>query len=392
MSNIDAINLGFIFGCGVLVIFMQVGFAMLEPGLNSHVHAVNILFKNLIDLCIGACVYYAIGYRIMWPERFAAHDPFFGIPHNAGAGIEWFYQVAFAATSTTIVSGAVAGRMRFKAYLAYTVFISGLVYPVIGRLLWSKTGFSAFHDFAGSIVVHGVGGVTALAAVMILRPRIDRFNPGFIPHHNLPLSVLGAMILWVGWYGFNGGSVPFLIGQNDESTQSAIYKLSGVIVNTTLGAATGAIAGMIFGLFPNRGVLSLKAAINGSLGGLVSITASCDAINALEACVIGTVAGFLVIVGEAFLEEMKWDDTVGAFPVHGVCGIWGGIAVALSDNSAYTLKTQLVGILFLGGVFIVMMMFFSILKFFNWLEVSPEEERRGLDAVEHNVRAYHPCP
>lgn len=447
------INAGFTLICAIFVVLMQLGFAMLETGLNSHKNAANILFKNLIDFCIGAVVYYLIGYKVMFPERFAPGE-YWGIPQGgADDGIKWFYQVAFAATATTIVSGAVAGRMRFKAYLLYTVFIAGVVYPLAGRFLWSTTGFYAqqgFHDFAGSIVVHGVGGMSSLAAVMVLRQREICATPGAVKHHNLSLAMLGCMILLVGWYGFNGGSIKYLVpnevdiiseiaspeflGLTQEeaaqltseerrsrammklaelpaekvlelrksASEAGMRSLSTVVVNTTLGGACGAIVAMFAGCKrerkSRRRFLVPTAAINGCLAGLVSITANCDTITPLEAMLIGGVGGVLVLVGEAALLWIKKDDTVGAFPVHGLCGLWGGVAVGFfSDNPAHKLLLQTAAsLVVLCLVFVVMLGFFLALKrpipWLKWegMEISVRDEATGLDRTEHNIDAYHP--
>lgn len=380
----SAINLSFTFFCGVLVILMQLGFAMLESGLNSYKNTANILFKNMADLCIGAIIFYTIGYHIMFPEHFASANFLLGVP--PGKGVHWFYQMAFAATACTIVSGAVAGRMQFKAYLMFSGFLGGIVYPIVGRLCWSETGYfykMGFHDLAGSVVVHGVGGMAAFAAILVLRPRQGRFFPGFVGHHNLVFALLGTLLLWVGWYGFNAGSIGDLVG-------SDTIKFARIIENTTLGAAAGALAGMFFGLIPYRKKLNLKAAMNGALGGLVSVTANCDIITAPSALFIGTIAGLFVIFGEILLEQLKLDDTVGAVPVHGICGIWGGLATAFFTNNV-NFGTQLLTIITcLSCVFFTMYLFFKLLKALGWLEVSLEDEQRGLDLSEHDLEAYRP--
>ncbi len=433
MINADAINLVFVFFCGVLVLLMQIGFAMLEAGLNSYKNTANILFKNLIDLCIGAIIFFLIGYQIMKPEFYEGLDFILGLPRDSKnpektvkLGIEWFYQMAFAATTATIVSGAVAGRMKFRAYLLYSGFLAGIVYPVAGRLLWAEQGLFAnkFHDLAGSVVVHGVGGITALAAIIVLRPRQGRFSiPGFIGHHNLAYALLGALLLWVGWYGFNAGSMAELVSplspqnlidleegklanlltETNKANTDKIGEFSRIIINTTLGAAFGALSGMLVGLIPYKKFLNLKAAINGALGGLVAITANCNVIEPYSAVAIGLIAGFLVILGEMVLESLKLDDTVGAVPVHALCGIWGGLAVPIFGSSQYIEKLELSDsygfgdqffaiLVVLGGVFITMLIFFKVLKGIGWLEVSIEDEKVGLDISEHNMETYNPRP
>lgn len=397
-NAIYAINLGFVFLCGVLVVLMQLGFAMFEAGLNAKKNAANILFKNLADFSIGAFLFYLFGYGIMFPEKYSSSELItilgfefgIGIPNSVGAGIEWFYQMAFAATAATIVSGAVAGRMQFKAYIFYSAVLVGFVYPIVGRFLWSDMGYfsNSFHDFAGSIVVHAVGGVTALAAVIVLRPRIGRFSGEFIGHHNLVFALLGTILLWVGWYGFNGGSISSLIGTNTEETKESIKVFSNVVANTTLGAVAGTLSAVTLGYVPNKR-LDLKTALNGALGGLVAITANCDLITPLQALSVGGFAGLLVITGELILEWLKKDDTVGAFAVHGLCGIFGGIVAGIAAGDDINVWSQLQAIgAMLSFVFIVMLTFFYLLKRFDMLEVSLDDERKGLDISEHKLEAY----
>jgi len=384
----EAIDWTFIFFCGVLVILMQLGFAMLESGLNSHKNTANILFKNLADLCVAAISFYITTYLIKT----------FGKTNIEWlSGVKWFYQMAFAATAATIVSGAVAGRMRFKAYLFFSAFLSGVVYPIIVWICWTEGGFfkdSGFIDLAGSVVVHGVGGAAALAAVIVLRPRHGRYSAGFVGHHNLAYVLLGTIILWVGWYGFNAGSIG--IESLFEGNTFKSVKLNRIIVNTTLGAAAGGLSGMLIGVIPYRRKLNLKAAVNGTLGGLVAITANCDIIENYEAIIIGMVAGALVIFGEMLLNMKRWeiDDTIGAVPVHGLCGIWGGLAVSLfGEGKLSNIHIQLGGILCcLTFVFIMMWSFFSVLKALGWLEVDENEESVGLDESEHGLKAYRPMP
>ena len=302
------------------------------------------MFKNIIDLAAGVLIFWFIGYSIMYganeiiPGWLAfsgfgiSSTPPEALGGNLNPQVDWLFQVAFAATAATIVSGAVAGRMKFSGYLIYSVFITAFIYPISGFWVWGGGWLSAmgFHDFAGSIVVHSVGGFAALAAVIVLGPRIGRFsekgkNP--FPPHSMALATLGVFILWVGWYGFNPGSqLAFSGAANTDITMM-------VAVNTTLAAGAGAILAMIGGWI-KQGKPDLSYTLNGALAGLVGITANCDTVTNFESIIIGAVAGVLVVLGMELLERLKLDDTVGAWPVHGLCGIWGGIAVGIFGDYA----------------------------------------------------------
>lgn len=406
-ENAFAIDNFFLFITAVLVLFMQAGFAMVEVGLNSAKNTVNILFKNLIDLCAGGILFYAFGYSIMYGnDLFGGFFAFngFGISSvapEATAGalhpqVDWLFQVAFAATAATIVSGAVAGRMRFVSYLIYTVVITGLVYPVSGFWKWGGGWLDAmgFYDFAGSLVVHAVGGFAGLAGAMVLGPRIGRFNgiSKAMPGHNLTLSALGVFILWIGWYGFNPGSQLAIVGTDNTSAVMLIA------VNTSLAAMAGGVFAMIVAwiLFKKP---DLTMALNGVLAGLVAITANCDGVTNNAAIVIGGVGGILVIFGTILLEKLKIDDPVGAFPVHGLNGIWGGIAVAIfgtygpvAEGSSIiygNFGAQIIGSLAIPvWAFVTCFILFKILKAAKILRVDEEEELRGLDISEHGEEAY----
>ena len=388
----DAVNIGFTMICGVLVVLMQLGFAMVESGLNSHRHTANILFKNLSDLSIGAIVFYLIGYKIMFPENSAGFLS--AVPPSEGT--TWFYQMAFAATAATIVSGAVAGRMQFKAYLIFSALLVGIIYPIVGFFCWSsESPFSGrLHDFAGSIVVHGVGGAAALAAITVLRPRMNRFGEGADPdrHHNLAYVLMGTLLLWVGWYGFNGGSICDLV----TSDGSGASTLSRVLFNTTLGAAGGTIGGILVTAFRSDGKIDLKAAMNGCLGGLVSITAGCDIMPPWACLLAGVTGGAIVFYTEIIfenLENLELDDTVSAVAVHGICGIFGGILAGITQKLIDPQFSLIIhSALILGAltsVYFIMYLVFLGLKGAKILEVTKEAEAVGLDQSEHNLSAYN---
>ena len=380
----------------VLVLFMQAGFAMVEAGFNSAKNTVNILFKNVMDCCLGVLLFWVVGYGLMYPGDFNGWLGFAGIGvsetvEGAGPGVlhpqvDWLFQVAFAATAATIVSGAVAGRMKFGAYLVYSVIITAIVYPISGSWKWGGGWLDAmgFYDFAGSILVHAVGGFAGLAGALILGPRSGRFTSDghsvAVPGHNIPLAALGVFILWIGWYGFNPGSQLAFSGQ--ANTDATVL----IAANTTLAAAAGGVCATILSwiLF---GKPDLSMALNGVLAGLVGITANCDSVTNVSAIIIGTVAGLLVVFSIILLDKLKIDDPVGAFPVHGVCGIWGGIATGIFGD--YSLGTQILGSVVIPlWSFGTMIVVFSILKAMGALRVSPEDELRGLDISEHGMHAY----
>lgn len=395
-ENAFAIDNFFLFICAVLVLFMQAGFSMLEAGLNASKNTVNILMKNVMDLGLGVLLYYVIGYGIMYPGDFNGYFGFAGfgvseagtdaVPGGLDPQVDWLFQVAFAATAATIVSGAVAGRMKFVGYLVYTVVLTGLIYPISGAWKWGGGFLDAmgFYDFAGSLVVHAVGGFAGLAGAIALGPRIGRFsNNGdskALPGSNLAIATLGVFILWIGWYGFNPGSQLLISGSVN------VHAVMLIAANTTLSAAAGAVAATIFAWF----VFSkpdLTMAINGALAGLVGITANCDSVTNGEAIIIGLVAGILVVVGIMILDSAKIDDPVGAWPVHGLCGIWGGIATGIFGG--HPIGAQIVGSIVIPiWAFVTMYIVFMALKSANMLRVSEEDELKGLDISEHGMESY----
>jgi Amt family ammonium transporter len=421
-ANDYTINTLIMFVCAVLVIFMQAGFAMVEVGLNSAKNTVNILSKNVMDLAVGVLLFLLIGYSLMYPgtwisegylgspSAFIGRDsqvevvdgtevwasaPAYSDGAYASNSADFLFQVAFAATAATIVSGAVAGRMKFGAYLVYSAVLTGLIYPISGSWKWGGGFLDAmgFQDFAGSIVVHAVGGFAGLAGAIFLGPRLGRYTADGksvpLPGHNIAFAALGVFILWVGWYGFNPGSQLTYSGAiNAEAT-------TYIAVTTTVAAAAGAVAALVFGwgLF---GKPDLTMALNGVLGGLVSITANCDRVSQVESVIIGAIGGALVVIGIVMLDKMKIDDPVGAWPVHGLCGVWGGIATGIFGDLPDGIESvgAFIGVQAFATVvicvwaFVTMSIVFGVLKAIGMLRVSPEEEQAGLDISEHGMHAY----
>ncbi len=349
--------------CAFLVFFMQAGFAMVETGLTRSKNAVNIMTKNLLDFSFGALVFWAIGYAIMYASgdaNFLGFDAAFAFLDSANAPTDnggyassagWLFQVVFAATAATIVSGAMAERTKLSSYVIYSIILSGIVYPISGHWIWGGGWLAdlGIRDFAGSTVVHSVGGWAALAGAMLVGPRLGKYGKdgsvNVISPHNMPLAALGVFILWFGWYGFNAGS-----------TLLAIGGISHVAVTTTLAASAGAVGALILSwiLFKKP---DLSMALNGALAGLVGITAPCASVSTTSAVIIGLIAGVLVVYSILFIErKLKIDDPVGAISVHGICGAWGTLAVGLFGQQAidiqYWDETSTIkdGLFFGGGV------------------------------------------
>ncbi|MDP7014931.1 MAG: ammonium transporter [Pirellulaceae bacterium] len=409
-AEIDyTINTLVMFICAVLVFFMQAGFAMVEVGLNAAKNAVNILFKNLMDLSVGVLLFLFIGFGLMYPGADAAGEWFgFGgtmVTRDGTDGelasysssVDFLFQAAFAAAAATIVSGCVAGRMKFGAYLVYSAVLTGLIYPISGMWKWGGGALAewGFADFAGSVVVHAVGGFAGLAGAIALGARLGRYSkegkPQPMPGHNLPLAALGVFVLWIGWYGFNAGSqLTYSGAANAELTTS-------IAMMTTIAAAGGAVAAMLLGwaLFRKP---DLTMALNGALAGLVGITANCDQVSQLSALAIGGVAGLLVVLGIVALDKLRIDDPVGAFPVHGLCGVWGGIATGIfgtaipegMSRSGYVSVQALSTLIICVWAFSTMSVVFYSLKAVGLLRVSAEDEMAGLDISEHGMHAYPP--
>lgn len=387
--------------CTALVFFMHTGFAFLEIGLTRQKNTINILFKNIFIITVGLLLYYIAGFNLMYPgfaEGSAGFFEFagFGIappengmtPDYADGGYTWWtdflFQGMFAATAATIVSGAVAERMKIGPFMIFTVIYVGLVYPIAGSWKWGG-GFleqMGFYDFAGSTLVHSVGGWAALVAVYLLGARIGKFKngkPQAIPGHNIPLATAGVLILWLGWFGFNGGSV---LSADPELT-------SLTLVTTCLAAAAGGVVAALVSFIKYKN-LDLTMFLNGILGGLVGITAGADVMTPESAIIIGAIAGTLIVFAVAFVDAIKLDDPVGAIAVHLICGIWGTLAVGIfSTNPEHTFLIQLTGVACYAAFCIVssFIIIFTLKKLVG-IRVSEREELEGLDAHEHGMDAY----
>ena len=389
--------------CTGLVFFMHLGFSFLEIGLTRQKNTVNILFKNFFVITIGLLLYMIGGFNLMYPgfeEGSAGFFKFagFGIgapdggmtPGYADGGYTWWtdflFQGMFAATAATIVSGAVAERIKLNAFMLFTIFYVGLVYPIIGSWKWGGGFLDAlgFYDFAGSTLVHSVGGWGALVVVYFLGARIGKFGedgkPRAIPGHNLPLSAAGVLILWLGWFGFNGGSV---LSADPELT-------SLTLVTTCIAAAAGGVSAAIFSNILYK-TYDLTMFMNGVLGGLVGITAGADQMSPTAATLIGIIAGIILPIGVSLIDKLKLDDPVGAIAVHLICGIWGTLAVGIFGAMASVdqFVNQLIGVGVIGvfSVICAGIIIYAI-KTIVGIRVSEEEELKGLDISEHSMDAY----
>ena len=389
--------------CTALVFFMHLGFSFLEIGLTRQKNAVNILFKNFFVITSGLLIYCIGGFNLMYPGfeegtmgilKFAG----FGIAapeggmtvEYASAGYTWWtdflFQGMFAATAATIVSGAVAERIKLNSFMLFSIIYVGLVYPIIGSWKWGS-GFLdqwGFYDFAGSTLVHSVGGWAALIAVYLLGSRIGKFGKdgksNAIPGHNIPLAAAGVLILWLGWFGFNGGSV---LSADPELT-------SLTLVTTCLAAAAGGVSSALFSNIMYKN-FDLTMFMNGVLGGLVGITAGADQMSPTDAIFIGVIAGVIIVLGISLIDKLKLDDPVGAIAVHLICGIWGTLAVGIFGAMASIDQfiIQLIGVGIVGAfscisAFIILF----IIKKTIGLRVEEEEELKGLDLSEHGMDAY----
>ena len=386
-----------------LVFIMHLGFSTLETGLTQSKNTVNILFKNVFIVCMGILTYYFIGFNTHYPAGdwngfvsiggmagFADADAVANTTsiYNAGYGYwaDFIFQAMFAATAATIVSGAVAERVKLGSFMIFATLLVGLAYPIVGSWHWGGGWLSGlndgngFYDFAGSTVVHAFGGFAALACVMVLGPRKGKYTANGIKPilgHSMPLAAIGVFLLWLGWYGFNGGSV--------LSADPA--GVAFVFVTTTLAAATGALASIVVSwVFLKKPDLSM--ALNGILAGLVAITAGADSISPTMAIVTGAVGGVIVVFSILFFDKIKIDDPVGAISVHGVVGIWGTLAVGLF-NADHSPVAQLIGALSVAATaFVFSFVVFFVLKMIMGVRVSEEEEIEGLDLQEHGAPAY----
>jgi len=416
----NSINYVWIIICAILVFFMQAGFALVESGMVRVKNVANVLMKNFMDFVIGTIVFLVIGYSLLMGSDVGGlvGDPtsafmLMGDSFDVGTMLLWFFMLVFAATSVTIVSGAIAERPKFKTYLIYSAVVTAFIYPVYAHWVWGGGwlatsdfmvdlggGYGAL-DFAGSGVVHALGGLLALAACVVIGPRIGKYTkegrPLPIPGHNMTMVMLGGFILWMGWFGFNAGSTL-------NGNQLVIAK---VCVTTVIAGAAGALTAVLIA-WKKVGTPDLGLAVNGMLGGLVGITAGCAWVEPWAALVIGVVSGFLVCHGVWFLEKKGVDDVVGAISVHGLNGLWGLIALGLFADGTfgvYSYEGEMVtGLLYGNAGFMAVqlinaavvaawalgtgfILFYGLKKTVG-LRVSPEEEMQGLDISEHNTSAY----
>jgi len=386
--------------CTALVFFMHLGFALLESGLTRQKNTLNILFKNIFIITTGLLLYCFVGFNLMYPGFAEGSLGVFGF---AGFGLDavaaadlaynegytywtdFLFQGMFAATAATIVSGAVAERVKIVPFMIFVVLYVGLVYPIAGSWKWGG-GFLdqlGFYDFAGSTLVHSVGGWAALVAVWLLGARIGKFKDGkplAIPGHNIPLATAGVLILWLGWFGFNGGSV--------LSADPALTSLT--LVTTCLAAAAGGVAAFLVSTAMYKN-LDLTMFLNGILGGLVGITAGADQMGPTDAILIGAIAGVIIVLAVRFIDIIKLDDPVGAIAVHLFCGIWGTLAVGIFGAMAGwdQFVSQLVGVASYAAICIIStFVILFILKKTIGIRVSEKEELEGLDGYEHGMEAY----
>ena len=388
--------------CTGLVFFMHLGFTFLEIGLTRQKNTINIIFKNFFVITIGLVLYCLVGFNMMYPgfaEDSAGVFGFagFGITAPDGGmtvdyadgGYTWWtdflFQGMFAATAATIVSGAVAERVKLSSFMLFTIFYVGLCYPIMGSWKWGGGFLDAlgFYDFAGSTLVHSVGGWGAIVFIYLMGARIGKFKDGVaqaIPGHSIPFSAAGVLILWLGWFGFNGGSV---LSADPELT-------SLTLTTTSLSAAAGGLGAALFSNIINKN-LDVTMFMNGVLGGLVGITAGADQMSPTDSIIIGIIAGIIVVLGIALIEKLKLDDPVGAIAVHLIAGIWGTLAVGIFGAlaGADQFVSQLIGVGVYGAASVVSaFIILIIVKAVVGLRVSEEEELKGLDLSEHSMEAY----
>jgi len=381
---------------GILVFFMQAGFALVESGSVRSKNTVNVLMKNYMDACLGGLVFWLLGFGLMFGVNASG---WIGTSHFAPNVMDdwhWnllFFQMMFAATATTIASGAMAERIHFVAYVVSAAVVSGLIYPIFGSWAWGSLFYGqgwlkalGFIDFAGSTVVHSIGGWVALAGIIVLGPRLGRFGRNGQSHHlaghNLPLVALGGFVLWFAWFGFNAAS-----------TVNASVSIGRIALNTHLAACAGAVAYMLYALIRGKAIL-MKTTINASLGGLVGITAGCATMSPLFAVITGLTAGLIVSVMPSFMEKLKLDDVVDAVTVHGFCGAWGTVAAGLFFEAdlfnSHIISIQILGVAaaFVWGFGIAFVVFKVLDKLLGGLRVSKQHEQRGLDYTEHAELSY----
>lgn len=388
---------------GFLVMWMAAGFAMLEFGMVRSKNVATICLKNIVLYAVAGIMFYVVGYQLMYgieeggylgtfsiwaPDNtaFLGETPEFGEGDTYAPGSDWFFQMVFVATAASIVSGTLAERIKLWPFLIFVILLTGFIYPIQGSWQWGGGWLSAagFSDFAGSTLVHSVGGWAALTGALILGARSGRFtsNGSFpMPGSSMPLATLGTFILWLGWFGFNGGS------QLALGSASNAIDISQIFINTNMAAAGGVVAALIFTQLV-FGKVDLTIVLNGAIGGLVSITAEPLAPTGLQAILIGGVGGILIPLAVMALDKLKIDDVVGAIPAHLVCGIWGTLAVPLT-NSEITFSSQILGVSAIGGfVIVTSTVIWLVLKAIIGLRVSEEEELAGLDKTELGMEAY----
>ena len=397
-QNIDSLWIGV---ATILVFWMQAGFAMLESGSVRSKNSQNILFKNFIDICITTILWWLFGYGMAYGSgEFIGTDKFNTYGYTSTDYRDWLFQWAFAGTTMTIVSGCMAERTTIHGYMILTVIMNLLIYPWIVHWTWGGDWLfeGGFTDFAGSGIVHLTGGISGLVATLVLGKRIGRFednvNQNKFRPHNMPQIALGTFILWMGWYGFNGGSVLAIGGENEQSVFI-------VMMNTTICAvASGITVSLVNGglNFKGNNMYDLGLLCNGILAGLVSITAGCDGVTDYGACIIGIIGGLIYKASSDLLQKLKIDDPIDAFPVHGMCGIWGVLAVGFfnKDNGIFyggngkLLGWQIAGVLAIigwAGLFTFLTTYG--LNYFNLLRISETEERKGADISKHGGYAYN---
>ncbi len=409
----SAVDYIWILVCAFLVMFMQPGFAMLEAGFCRAKNVTNLMTKNLMDYAIGSLAFFLIGYAIMmggdWHGLWGTEGWFMlGDYYDVDKYLNMFWMLVFCATAATIVSGAVAERMKFKAYIAYSIIISVIIYPIYGHWVWGGGWLSALPfgmgalDFAGSGVVHAIGGFVGLAGAIVLGPRFGKYDkdgkPRAIPGHSIALAALGVFILWFGWFGFNPGS----------TCNAHHLRIAVIAVNTNLAAAAAAVAALLVAKWKTK-KWDTGMALNGAVAGLVAITAPCAWVEGWAAIVIGLIAGVLMYASVKFLESKGIDDPVGTISVHGTCGLWGLLSIGFFADGTYgnyaVEPPFATGLFYGGGGGQLLAQFISIVVVFAWafgigylmfklmdkafgIRVSPEVELQGLDIPEHGTPAY----
>ncbi len=381
-----AVNEVWLVVAAVLVMFMQAGFALVEAGFTRAKNAGNIIMKNVMDFSVGGLTYWAFGFALAYGGSslggFLAYGDVFFFD-DASRASEWFFQVVFAATAATIISGALAERVKFTSYLLYTPFITGIIYPLVTHWVWGGGWLArlGFFDFAGSGVVHMLGGAAALAGVLIVGPRVGKYDeegkPRPIPGHSLTHGALGVFILWFGWYGFNAGSTLAAVGED----------IASPAVATTLAACAGSVGAMAAAWLLN-GKPDVGFTINGVLAGLVGITAGASSIGFGLSVATGLVAGVLMVGSVVTLERLGIDDPVGAISVHGTAGLWGLMAVALFSGDAAVLPQLIGAVAIVAWAFGLSHLVFRLIDITVGVRVSREEELAGLDRSEHGNDAY----